>query len=145
MITAPMKPTNPSAKLSALRPVPILRGLRKESLFEVARQSVEVTYPAGATVVREGDAGDSLCVVASGTLEVQQAGRVIGRLTSGDYFGEISLIDGGPRSATVIALDDVVLLELSSGDFNSLLGIPYVARAVMTNLARMVRAAEAGP
>jgi CRP-like cAMP-binding protein len=83
-----------------------------------------------------------MCIVAKGTLEVHRDDRVVAQLTVGDYCGEISLIDGEPRSATIIAVDDVVLLELSSADFESLLSVPYVARAVMKNLARLFREAQ---
>ncbi len=133
---------NPLTRLHSLRPVPIFRGLAKATLFEVARKSVEVTYPAGAIVVRQGDPGDSLCIIADGRVEVQRDGRSVAQLQAGDFFGEISLVDGEPRSATVVALDDVVLLTLSSSDFESLLTVPYVARAVMKNLARLFRQAE---
>jgi CRP-like cAMP-binding protein len=136
-----MPTTNPTTRLAALRPVPLFRGLRKATLFEVARRSAEVTYSPGATVVREGDLGDALYIVVQGTVSVRRDDRVVAQLTAGDYFGEISLIDGEPRSATVVAVDDVLLLTLSSSDFDSLLNVPYVARAVMKNLASLFREA----
>ncbi len=126
-----------------LRPVSLFRGLSKEHLFEVARNATETSYPAGATVVRQGDPGDSLCVVTSGSLEVFRDDRLVANLGPGDYFGEVSLIDGEPRSATVVAVDDVVVLSLSSADFDALLNVPYVARAVMKNLATLIRKVEA--
>jgi len=134
-----MPVTNPGERLPVLRAVPIFRGLSKATLFEVARRSVEVAYPAGTTVVRQGDPGDALCIVAEGTVAILRDDRVVTQLTAGSYFGEISLIDGEPRSATVVTVDDVVLLELSSSDFDSLLSVPYVARQVMKNLARLFR------
>ncbi len=137
--------TNPATRMPVLRPVSIFRGLPKATLFEVARKTVEVSYPPGATVVRQGDPGDVLCIVAKGTVEVHRDDRVVAQLTAGDYFGEISLIDGEPRSATVVAVDDVVLLELSSSDFDALLSVPYVARVVMKNLAGLFREAQDSP
>ena len=83
-----------------------------------------------------------MCIVVTGTVEVSRDGRALRQLGSGDYFGEISLIDGRPRSATVMAVDDVVVLRLSSMDFDSLLNVPQVARVVLTNLARMIRDAD---
>ncbi len=135
----PMSTVNPAARLPMLRPVAIFRGLRKATLFEIAHRTTEVTYPAGSTVVEEGGPGNALCIVVQGTVEVRRGDRALRRLRSGDYFGEISLIDGQPRSATVVALDDVVLFELSSADFESLLHVPHVARVVMTNLTRIIR------
>lgn len=139
---AGMTVVNPSARLPVLRPVAIFQGLRKATLFEIARRTSEVTYPAGATVVREGDPGDRLCIVVSGVVEVTRGDRVVRSLHAGDYFGEISLIDGRPRSATVVAVDDVVILELRSEDFDSLLNVAHVARVVMTNLASIIRDAR---
>lgn len=137
-----MSTINPVARLPLLRPVPIFRGLSKAHLFEVARKAAAVTYSPGTTVVRQGEPGDTLCIVTEGKLDVYQNDSVVAHLEAGDYFGEISLVDGGPRSATVVAVDDVVLLTLSSADFDSVLEIPYVARMVMTNLAHLVRRAE---
>jgi CRP-like cAMP-binding protein len=137
-----MTVTNPLTRLPVLRPVSIFRGLSKQHLFEVARNTVEVTYPAGATVVQQGDPGGALCIVAEGTLDVSRDDHVVRQLSVGDYFGEISLIDGEPRSATVVAVDEVVLLELSTAGFDSVLSIPFVARVVMKNLAQLVREAE---
>jgi len=138
-----MSVTNPLTRLPVLRPVPIFRGLTKPALLEVARKTAEVAYPAGATLVKQGDPGDSLCIIASGTVEVRRDDRVVAQMTAGDYFGEISLIDGRPRSATVVAVDDVVLLTLRASDFGSLLSVPYVARAALAGLAARVREAHA--
>lgn len=137
-----MPAINPVTRLPLLRPVPIFRGLSKAHLFEVARTAKEVTYSPGTTVVRQGEPGDTLCIVTQGTLDVYRNDSVVAHLQAGDYFGEISLIDGGPRSATVVAVDEVVLLTLRSADFDSILEIPYVARAVMMNLAQLLRRAE---
>jgi len=138
-MTATMAVTNPVTRLPALRPVPLFRGLTKEQLLHVARKSVEVTHLSGATLVQQGDPGDSLCIIAEGTVEVRRDGRVVAQMTAGEFFGELSLIDGEPRSATVVAVEDVVLLTLSSSDFDSLLTIPYVARAALKSLAKRFR------
>jgi CRP-like cAMP-binding protein len=126
-------------RLAALRRVPIFRRLEKGTLFELARRTDEITYPAGSTLVREGDPGDALCIIAEGTVEVQTHGHAVAQMTAGDFFGEMSLIDGQPRSATVVAVDDVVLFTLGSSDFESLLNIPYVARAALESLAKRLR------
>lgn len=131
--------TNPVTRLPSLRPVPIFRGLNKGALLRVARKSVEVTYPRAAAVVREGDPGDSLCIIVRGSVEVLKNGQVVARLQSGDYFGEISLIDGEPRSATVVAVEDLTLLTITSEDFHSLLGDSYFSSAVLKSLATRFR------
>jgi CRP-like cAMP-binding protein len=122
--------------------VPIFRGLTKDALFDVARMTTEVAVSPGETVVREGDPGDSLCIIVEGTVEVDTDDRVVARMTTGDFFGEISLFDGKPRSATVVAVDDVVLLKLTSSDFETLLKIHYVARSALESLAKRFRQAQ---
>ena len=134
-----MPVTNPLTRLPAIRPVSIFRGLTKVALLKVARVSVEVTYTPGSTVVREGDPGDSLCIITDGTVEVRHGESVVARMTSGDFFGELSLIDGEPRSATVVAIDEVVLLTLSSSEFDTLMTDPYFSRAVLRSLAKRFR------
>lgn len=137
MTTVPL--LNPVTRLPALRPVPIFRGMTKASLLQVARKAREVSYPAGATLVRQGDPGDTLCVIVSGTVEVTRDGQVVAEMAAGDFFGEISLIDGEPRSATVTATEDVTLLTVSSSDFTALLADPYVSYAVIKSLAGRFR------
>lgn len=137
-----MAVTNPLARLPALRRVPIFRGLAKATLLEVARRATEVSHPTGTTLVREGDPGDALCIIVEGTVEVIKDGRAVAQMTGGDFFGEISLIDGKPRSATVVAVEDTVLLMLSASDFQELLNIPLVARAALESLAQRLREAH---
>jgi voltage-gated potassium channel len=90
-------------------------------------------------VVKQGDPGDALCIVVEGAVDVHRDDRLVRQMSEGQYFGEISLIDGEPRSATVTAAEDVVLLKLGSSDFESLLSVPAVARTVLRNLARLCR------
>ncbi|MDJ0924593.1 MAG: cyclic nucleotide-binding domain-containing protein [Acidimicrobiia bacterium] len=102
-------------------------------------------YSPRETIVRQGEPGDALCIVTKGTVEVLRDDRIVARLGAGDYFGEISLIDGEPRSATAVAVDAVTILKLRSADFDSLLADAYVARAVMKNLARLIRETDVVP
>lgn len=132
---------NPVTRLPLLRPVPIFRGLAKQALLEVARKSTEVTFGPNEAVVEQGAPGDALFVVVRGTVEVLRNDRVVAQMTAGDFFGELSLIDGKPRSATVVAVDDVELLTISSDDFNSLLADQYFARAAIKSLAERLREA----
>ncbi len=137
-----MSVTNLMTRQRALRIVPIFHSLAKATLFDVARKTDEVTYPAGATVVREGDPGGALYIIVEGTVEVHTHGRVVAEMTAGDFFGEISLFDDKPRSATIVAVDDVVVLTLSWSDFEPLLNAPSVARAALRSLAERVREAH---
>ena len=140
-----MSTMNPMATLRALRPVPIFRALAKPTLFNVARRTSEVVFASGATVVREGDAGDALYIIVEGSVEVRKGGQIVAQMTAGDFFGEISLLDGEPRTATIVAVDDVVLLTLKSSDFEELLKIHYVARTALESLAKRLREAHDSP
>ncbi len=140
-----MAMSTPLTKLHALRRVPIFRGLTKETLFDIAHMTSEVVHPSGTTVVREGDPGDSLCIIVEGSVEITAGGRVVAQMTAGDFFGEISLFDLEPRSATVVAVDDVMLLTLESSDFEELLKIHYVARTALESLARRFRDVQGSP
>lgn len=130
---------NPVTRLPSLRPVPIFRGLNKGALLQVARKSVEVAYPKDSVVVREGDPGDSLCIIVMGAVEVIKNDSVVARLEAGNYFGELSLIDGQPRSATVVAVEELTLLTITSADFDSLLSDTYFACAILKSLAARFR------
>ncbi|MCP4305379.1 MAG: cyclic nucleotide-binding domain-containing protein [bacterium] len=126
-------------RLPLLRPVPLFRGFSKSALLQVARKSVEETHPSGSVLIREGEEGGCLGIIISGTVEVHKGDRVVAELTAGDFFGELSLIDGEPRSADVVAIDNVTLLTLSAAEFDALLSDPYFSRAVISSLAKRFR------
>lgn len=91
-----------------------------DALAESAR---EVGFDRGSTLMREGEPGDSLLVIMSGTVNVSVAGRpqTVATLGEGDIVGEMSLLTGAPRSATVAALRPVVALEIGRDDLEPLL------------------------
>jgi len=102
-----------------LKGVDFLGALTQEETERLAREVQIAPYPPGMVVVRQGDAGDSLFVIAEGRVEVavQPAGggpaRVLAVIEAGDYFGEMSLLTGAPRSATIRTLVDTDLLVLT--------------------------------
>lgn len=130
---------NPVTRLPLLRPVPLFRGFSKSALLQVARKSVEASYPSGSVLICEGEEAGCLSIIVEGTVEVRKSDRVVAELTAGNFFGELSLIDGEPRSADVVAIDDVTLLTLSAAEFGALLSDPYFARAVISSLAKRFR------
>jgi CRP-like cAMP-binding protein len=91
-------------------------------LERLAGGIVRSQHPAGTTMIREGDAGDRFFVVEAGTLEVSVNGQVVRRLGPGDGFGEIALIRAVPRTATVVAVDDVVTIGIDRDPFVEALG-----------------------
>ena len=110
-----------------LRGVDFLAALTPEELERLAAGARLAPYPAGMIVVREGDAGDSLFVIASGRIEISarsavgRGDRVLAVLGAGDYFGEMSLLTGAPRSATCRSLEDAELLILTADTLRPLL------------------------
>jgi len=88
-------------------------------IHRVAQQLVSVPVKAGEVVVREGDEADRFYVIRSGTFSVTEKGREVAKLSSGEVFGEIALLTGGLRIATVTAIDPGEVLALSKADFDA--------------------------
>jgi CRP-like cAMP-binding protein len=103
--------------LVLLRGLPLFAPLEPKSLELVAQQMQRVEVPAGATVIREGDAGDLFYVVESGSLTASYQGRTLSQQGPGDPFGEIALLRDVPRTATVVADEPSVLWSLERGPF----------------------------
>lgn len=109
----------------ALRCVPLLRDVPAADLVAIWRRLGEVEVECGAVVCERSDPGDQFYVVQAGSLEVRlglgPSGVAIRRLAAGDYFGELSLISGAPRTADVVAAEDSLLWSLDRRDFAALL------------------------
>ena len=130
---------------SSLAAVPILAGLSRRQRSRLRDGSRVVQHPAGKTVAAEGEGALALHVVLSGTAMVTVSGHEKRTLTVGDHFGEISLIDGKPRSATVSATEPLTTLAIPYRAFQSLLDDdPTCARGLLTVLCARLREAEAG-
>jgi CRP/FNR family transcriptional regulator, cyclic AMP receptor protein len=128
-------------KLSGmLAAVPMFERLSKRQLKAIANASELVEYVAGQPIVREGEPGDSFYVVLHGQAKVSANGRTVHRAMPGDHFGEIALLDGGPRSATVTSETPMTLVRLSrKAFFGRLDRDPEMAIALMGTMARMIR------
>lgn len=126
-----------------LRSVDLFRELSESELEDVARRAKDVHFEAGRQIVTEGEAGVGFHIIIDGEATVTGGGRDIGTLKAGDYFGEISLVDRGPRSATVTATTDVRTLSIISWDFLPLIERnPSLATKLLVRLCRRLRAAE---
>jgi CRP-like cAMP-binding protein len=129
-------------KVLFLRAAELFAALPGEDLARIALLAEEERRGAGEEVFREGDVADALYLVASGRVKVLRAGAVVADLGERDVFGEMAVLDPAPRSATVRAATDVVLLRIRREDFQDLLAEELeVARAVIRVLARRLRAA----
>jgi CRP/FNR family cyclic AMP-dependent transcriptional regulator len=104
-------------KLMILRGVPTFAGCEIETLRRVAERFVVQRFAPGEVILREGEPGQSLYVVAEGQVAITAGGRQLDNLASRQYFGEMALFDSGPRSATATALEATTVLRLDRDDF----------------------------
>jgi CRP-like cAMP-binding protein len=131
-------------RLERLRAVPLFAGLKDRELKDVLGQTREVEH-TGGEIVEEGSKGVGFHLILDGTATVLQGGEVRRTLGPGDYFGEISLIDGKPRSATVTAAEDLTTASIVSWEFEPLLlEEPQITKALLLVMCSRLRAAEKG-
>jgi CRP-like cAMP-binding protein len=124
----------------ALADVPLFAGLSKRHLRHIAGLTEEETFPEGATVAEEGKPGETFHVMLEGEAKVLRGGRRINRLLPGDFFGEIALIDAGPRTASVIAETPITTLTISRKRFQRMLEEdPSIVVAMLEELAKRLR------
>ena len=117
--------------------------LSNRQLIEIARHAESAPVKAGKILAQQGAKGLEFFFIIEGKAQVQKNGKAIRQLTSGDFFGEISLIDREPRTASVIADTDMTLLVVNTRSFDHLLeAIPGLQRSIMLALCRYVRRAE---
>lgn len=138
-----MRLTNQAQRIEALRRVPVLAGLSRARLGELAHRAHEVNVPKGAYLTRQGATGAEVFVVLDGSFAVKRGNRQTADLKKGDVFGEMSLIDGMPRTANVVAEKDCLVLAVRKRDFVQLLDSPRVTRGIMRSLAGRLREADA--
>ena len=131
------------SKLDLLGKVPLFTACSKRDLRKIAAHVEEVDVPEGKVLMHKGRHGSECFVVAEGTAKATMPGRKSVFLGPGSVLGEMSLLDGGVRSATVTAESPMHLLVLSSRDFSVVVDdVPQVARGIMKVLAARLRDAE---
>ena len=134
------------AKVRLLSGVPLFSPCAKHELRRIAALVDEVEAPMGKTLVREGDQGAEFFVVVAGSATVTRRGRKVATVGPGSFFGELALLDQGPRAATVTAGTYMQLLVLSSGAFSAILyDMPSVSRGILRVMAERLRSAESAP
>jgi CRP-like cAMP-binding protein len=130
-------------KIRHLQKVPMLEECSRRQLRAVAAISKVVEAPAGTVLTRQGEAGEEFFVIVDGSAVVEVSPRKRRHLGPGDFFGEMSLLDGGPRSATVQAETDVRLLVIIRRHFQALLGeVPELTLKILVTLTRRIRQLE---
>jgi len=132
-------------KIRHLQRVPIFEECTRKQLRAVADISKVIEVPALAVLTRQGAREDEFFVIIDGTATVRLSARKRLRLRPGDFFGEMSLLDGEPRSATVRAETDLRLLVIDRPHFWELLReVPELTQRMLVTLSRRVRELEKG-
>jgi len=126
-------------KVEALKRAPLFEGLTRKELTQLARVSEDLEVAAGTVLCREGEIGHEFFVIVEGDVEVRRNGRKVATRGSGEFVGEIPLVEQTPRTATVTAKTPLRVFVLTDRGFRSLLDEnPGVERKVLRPLARRV-------
>jgi CRP/FNR family transcriptional regulator, cyclic AMP receptor protein len=139
------RPDRPLGKRGAdlLAQVPLFEGLSRRHLKQIAEHADEISFREREIIVEADQRGGTFFVIVEGEVRVVRGDRTIARAGPGEFFGEISLLDGGPRTASVIAETPVVAIRLFKGAFDKVVrGEPRVAGKILAVVARRLREAE---
>jgi CRP-like cAMP-binding protein len=128
-----------SVGLAALERTPLFAGLDRQHLQDVLSVGQRVSYQPGQAIVERGDPGDAMYIVVGGAAEVDVGGRYH-RLERGDFFGEMAVLAGKPREATVKAVEPMEALRIPADDFQAFLATnPQIAVGMLKSLVERLR------
>ena len=139
------RPDRPLGRRGAdlLAQVPLFEGLSRRHLKQIAEHADEISFREREIIVEAGQRGGTFFVIVEGEVRVVRGDRTIARVGPGEFFGEISLLDGGPRTASVIAETPVVAIRLFKASFDKVVREePSVAGKILAAVARRLREAE---
>ena len=129
--------------VARLKRIPLFSTCSSDELAQVAAAASTISFPAGSTLAREGDVGREFMVIVEGTADVTVNGVVVSQLGPNDFFGEVALLDGGLRTATVLATTEVVAHVIEQREFSVLLfDSASLARKLVVGLAKRLRSAQ---
>lgn len=124
------------AKIDLLRAIPLFSECSRRELREIAAAADELVVPAGTSLTREGASGKELVVIVDGAADVIRRGRRINRVGTGDFIGEIAIVSGAPRTATVRTTVPTHAIVLTARDFRMLLRrVPSIQLKVLDAVA----------
>jgi CRP/FNR family cyclic AMP-dependent transcriptional regulator len=129
-----------------LAAAPLLAGVDAEGLERIAARTIEVAFADGHVIARQGEVGTGFFLIADGAVKVVRDGKTIVTLGPGDFFGELSVLDGRPRVAQVIAVGPTTCLALATWDLEAVINEqPSVGLALLRGLSERLRTlTEAG-
>jgi CRP-like cAMP-binding protein len=134
---------NQGDKIERLKDVPMFEACSQRQLRSVARIARVFDVAAGTPLTRAGEPGDEFFLIIDGTARAKVSVEKHVVLHPGEFFGEMSLLDGGPRSATVVADTPIRLLVISRRHFSALLkDVPGLIETLLVTLSQRVRQAE---
>jgi len=132
-----------NSKVDQLQDVQLFASCTAKELTLIARAADEVTVDEGTDIVTEGSLGHEFYLILEGRASVSRGGERVAELGPGQYFGELSLLDGAPRNATITTLVPTEVLILGTREFAAVLDTtPGVARKLLTQMAARLRAAD---
>lgn len=123
--------------------VPIFSNCTPDEILAIDGATQKQSFMPGQIIVSQGTPGQAFYMILSGRVEIARDGNSLGAFRPGDFFGEMSLLDSAPRSATIRAMEPTACLMLSSWDFKALLERhPSIAVKLLEVLSRRLRAAD---
>jgi CRP-like cAMP-binding protein len=126
--------------LDSLAQVPLFSSMSKRDLQKIAKASDEVDVPSGRVLIEQGTRGREAFVVIDGSATVKRNGRKVATVGPGAHFGELALLDGGTRTATIVADSDMKVLVIGQREFSGVLDeVPGLAHKVLASLAATIR------
>jgi CRP-like cAMP-binding protein len=121
-----------NAKIDLLRRVTLFSGCSKRELGDISRITDEISFPAGKTLITEGNPGQQFFIVVEGAVEVTQGGKKLPPRGGSEFYGEISLVSSSPATATVTTTEPVRALVIAPRAFEALLDrSPAIQRRVL--------------
>jgi CRP-like cAMP-binding protein len=133
------------SKLELLKSVSLFSSMGRKELESVERLADTIDLPAGKTLLRQGDHGNEMYVIASGSVRVERNGQEIATLGPGNAVGEMALLSEGPRSATVTTLEPTTVFALGHREFHTLMADSAALRqCIFDNLAKRIRTLDQG-
>ena len=126
-----------------LAAIPLFSRLEEDDLERLGKSVVQRKYAKGETIVKEGEQAVAFYVIVSGNVDMSKGGERVGGKRAGESFGEMSLLDGLPRSTTVVAAEDTECLVMTRWDFTAeLKSNPSIALSMLPELSKIIRRLE---